>query len=1254
MITLRRLHVENFKGLRSVELTFPEQGSILIEGHNEAGKSTLFEAVYVALYGEPLVGEENRPRQEDVIQHGQPKATVELTFTVGVQEMTVLREFRRASQQTQRAQLTIRRPDAEPETVNRPAAVKRRMLEELGNLDGESLRNSCFVEQKELGRLEDMDSAGREQAIQKLLGLDQLTKLTDQFKFRREQQQELERAKNVRDLAQLQVEARRLHAQEQDLVTRLDATHVASLAAGRAEHERDRVRTEQEIEHGKRREQALRQRLAQCDAVREQVQACQRVQQYIEQVSAQRRSVHDLTQQLSRLDHDKRQTRPRIVTRLANMEVTLQAVVAMDGAQQGLSTARVKVQDAQRSVDDLRRAEQFALEKAQALTQAHERAHAHRSDAMSERERSARQVSERSARRERLHLAFERVSAWEEARTQLEELERQRTEADASARTLAGLRAALDQREAEADAAEEAAAAAEHARQAAATRRLRAEGRAALQDWVRLKQVEASLAGYQQDRSTLETKQREVESAHAASQARARTPLLVAGSVSSLAVLIVALGLLWTPAFAIGIVLIIGAAAAWFAYSRARVSVNQDAGRVAEVAAQQRDLAVRYEAAVHAGGDPALLSQREREIRAAGLTIPTSLPDARAALDRLEAGADAVGAYQDAQADAINAASTAAALAAEATRARHDAEQARTAVQQAQRAQPPAEVMAALEARLLDQRAAVEAAAAAAQSAVPADLGWPVDATRLQTDIASLAAELRTIEQSQQTREVSSAATEREDHAAIEAAERSATDAETRAATLRASDPEALLAAAAQGVADAETSVSAAEALARARAQELGVQPERGAIEAERGRAQEQLDTLDRDLAQRPQRQAELERVQGKLEELLTAMRSALSAILRTAQALHLPRVDAASVFTSIETSHLDERQAQGMLATAQDTLNQALADLNETSAKNDLETVLRERGTLSQRVRELRQRITETEASITSLLAAHHLSAPQAYTIAALASAWPVVASVSVDELERVQEDLDLARKRTFAVREQAQRKQEELQLPDAARDALNVDDCERRVADLTQEREISQRAARLIQDARDRIARQVLPATERNMQLLLPELTAQRYWDVRLTPPEQENGEQAQLDYRIRVWDPMAGRYVAKNLFSGGTRDQCSLALRLAFALATLPQELGVAPGFIFLDEPLSAFDAQRAQALVDLLTTGTIARQFSQVVVISHHHTFDPRAFQYHVRMEGGRAVEHDLPEPLNVVASSVSSGRASKVLSADVTA
>jgi exonuclease SbcC len=88
--------------------------------------------------------------------------------------------------------------------------------------------------------------------------------------------------------------------------------------------------------------------------------------------------------------------------------------------------------------------------------------------------------------------------------------------------------------------------------------------------------------------------------------------------------------------------------------------------------------------------------------------------------------------------------------------------------------------------------------------------------------------------------------------------------------------------------------------------------------------------------------------------------------------------------------------------------------------------------------------------------------------------------------------------------------------------------------------------------------------------------------------------------------------------------------LGLRLAFALATLPQELGTTPGCIFLDEPLSSFDVRRTRALVDLITgDGLIARSFAQVVVISHSSTVDARQFPFPLRMDGGRVVESDLP-------------------------
>ena len=88
------------------------------------------------------------------------------------------------------------------------------------------------------------------------------------------------------------------------------------------------------------------------------------------------------------------------------------------------------------------------------------------------------------------------------------------------------------------------------------------------------------------------------------------------------------------------------------------------------------------------------------------------------------------------------------------------------------------------------------------------------------------------------------------------------------------------------------------------------------------------------------------------------------------------------------------------------------------------------------------------------------------------------------------------------------------------------------------------------------------VLPDTMRNMCLLLPLLTAGRYRYAELTP-----------DYRLQVWDERKHGYVEKTLYSGGTQDQFSLALRLGFALAALPRELGTSPGFLFLDEPLSS---------------------------------------------------------------------------------
>jgi exonuclease SbcC len=187
-------------------------------------------------------------------------------------------------------------------------------------------------------------------------------------------------------------------------------------------------------------------------------------------------------------------------------------------------------------------------------------------------------------------------------------------------------------------------------------------------------------------------------------------------------------------------------------------------------------------------------------------------------------------------------------------------------------------------------------------------------------------------------------------------------------------------------------------------------------------------------------------------------------------------------------------------------------------------------------------------------------------------------------------------------------------------AGEVLDRASCRAEYAEKSREQLVRERGAEIVSLARRRIVQKVLPATMDYMRRILPALTRDRYHDAQLDPES----------YRIQVWDERGGAFKEKNIFSGGTKDQFSLALRLAFALATLPQERGSAPSFIFLDEPLGSFDNERADALIDLLTEGEIARAFDQIFLISHVHV-DERLFTHRVVLENGRVVEMDLPAP-----------------------
>jgi DNA repair exonuclease SbcCD ATPase subunit len=295
-----------------------------------------------------------------------------------------------------------------------------------------------------------------------------------------------------------------------------------------------------------------------------------------------------------------------------------------------------------------------------------------------------------------------------------------------------------------------------------------------------------------------------------------------------------------------------------------------------------------------------------------------------------------------------------------------------------------------------------------------------------------------------------------------------------------------------------------------------------------------------------------------------------------------------------------------------------------------DVGETQRQQGSLSEREQQLRARCAELAVQrddqrqrLTALLAEEGIATLGDETMVGLTVRWPALAGASAaGDPDALAEELT----RASAIEQQlTQQVAERCQRHGFDAATLDAATCQTAYVELEQGMRQRRLAAQMADEVFRRIVQRVLPETEMHMRALLPELTDGRYRDVRLLSDDENSA-----DLRIQLWDEQAGRFVGKNLFSGGARDQCSLALRLAFALATLPQELGAMPGFIFLDEPLSSSDDRRAQALVDVLTRGPIARQFPQVFLISHSQSFDPAAFTCALRMSAGRVASSTLPD------------------------
>lgn len=1013
MIVLKRLRIHAFKHARDIEIWFPRRGSVLIEGQNEAGKSTLFEAVYFGLYGSPLVGEDSRATLEDVIPHGGDSASIELTVVAGDTELDIRRGIgfgRSGRHVAQQARVIVRRRGAPREEIHGPRPVNARILRELHDLDADTLRNSCFMEQKALDRLEALSRGQREVAIGRLLGLDHL--------------QQVARA--------LESECAELRRQ---LETRRGELEVAVW-----------------------RQQAE--------------EASQRAHEW-----EIRAAVADIRALIDQRD---------AVTGAAT------------GKSERIAALREQIRVTERRVRDAERVKAL-LEQVQALREP-------LAGALAERQRRDSLVEERARlermEREEVYPLAERLTALDGLATALARLREADTEL-----------AALDQLGAATAKLKEAQVACELGRREVEEKEARCaqlERRDLLRQWIQFTERSALLETGDAQREQLVQALDDTQRAERRSERATRLNALTTFAFLFAALAGGAGASFWTPLWGVAGLALVVAVVLGARWARGRHAVKTR--RAATLLA--RDRLTRFDTRAELSRDmPSSsgdLGSIARELERAGVPLPASLAGARQQLDDLEA--------PDEQALA---------------QARDARDVARTLATQRE------ERMRALDEQL---------------AALRRQLGACYD--HLQTvDDLRLAQE--------------------EAHATRT---QLAASCESRAAAI-------------------EVSLDA------------------GALAQERGAAAAHLRLLDEQLARGDTLAEDIVLATATIAEEVGVLCAHLTAAINDAHALDIEATPLVSPVDDLDQLELAWKALHATLATA-------YMRLDEGGERERLAALASQVEVLEQSAGETGLDRASAVQALREALSKQGVACTGEESLSELCTLWSPLAHPLADGANIEGQLLD-SRNVTFHARETAARSARARGLEGVELDATV---CRERVAQCERELRRHETAAQLAAETQARIFRRVLPETALHMRTLLPELTEGRYRDVELIADENAGG----ADLKIRVWDQMAGRFVAKNLFSGGARDQFSLALRMAFALATLPKEVGATPGFVFLDEPLSSFDGERSRALVEILTTGAIARQFAQVMLVAHSRSFDTGQFNYRLRMAGGRIVESTLPD------------------------
>ena len=162
---IKRLVLDNFISHEHTEIHFT-QGVNVILGHNGAGKSSIIEAIKLVLM------DRYRGRYiQDLVKRGKKKSSVEMEFSLGGKDYTILRTIN-IGKASQKGDALLRCGD---EVIAQTIKGVSDAMAEILHIRKDVVMNSVFVEQGQIDSLISSERAEREKTFSSILSLDTLS-----------------------------------------------------------------------------------------------------------------------------------------------------------------------------------------------------------------------------------------------------------------------------------------------------------------------------------------------------------------------------------------------------------------------------------------------------------------------------------------------------------------------------------------------------------------------------------------------------------------------------------------------------------------------------------------------------------------------------------------------------------------------------------------------------------------------------------------------------------------------------------------------------------------------------------------------------------------------------------------------------------------------------------------------------------------------------------------------------------------------